>query len=97
MAMKPSLRQAIYLIDLPPAAGAVLSHGASKELRPDEIPLICDARLLRTPPLASIRCRTRDIPWELPVAANKKRKCDRMPSTKTETAVRFDALVAGPL
>ena len=40
--------EAIYLVDLAPAArvhalgraGAVLSHDTSKELRPDEIPLI---------------------------------------------------------
>jgi hypothetical protein len=46
MAIKALLRQAIYLIDLPPAARAVLSHDASKELRPDGIPLIRNARLL---------------------------------------------------
>ena len=47
--------EAIYLVDLPPAdrahalgrAGAVLSHDTSKELRPDEIPLIRNARLLQ--------------------------------------------------
>jgi hypothetical protein len=47
--------EAIYLVDLAPAArahalmraGAVLSHDTSKELRPDEIPLIRDARLLQ--------------------------------------------------
>ena len=46
--------QAIYLVDLAPAArahalgraGAVLSHDTSKELRPDEIPLIRNAQLL---------------------------------------------------
>src|SRR5271168_5461205 len=46
---------AIYLVDLAPAdradalgrAGAVLSHDTSKELRPDEIPLIRNARLLQ--------------------------------------------------
>ena len=47
--------EAIYLIDLAPAAraralgraGAVLSHDTSKELRTDEIPLIRNARLLQ--------------------------------------------------
>ena len=47
--------EAIYLVDLTPAArahalgraGAVLSHDTSKELRPDEIPLIRKARLLQ--------------------------------------------------
>jgi hypothetical protein len=46
--------EAIYLVDLASAdraaalgrAGAVLSHDTSKELRPDEIPLIRNARLL---------------------------------------------------
>jgi hypothetical protein len=45
--------EAIYLVDLAPAdragalgrAGAVLSHDTSKELRPDEIPPIRNARL----------------------------------------------------
>ena len=45
--------EAIYLVDLAPAsradalarAGAVLSHDTSKELRPDEILLIRNARL----------------------------------------------------
>ena len=44
--------EAIHLVDLAPAAraraleraGAVLSHDTSKELRPDEIPLIRNAR-----------------------------------------------------
>src|SRR4051812_33089748 len=47
--------EAIYLLDLASAdraaalgrAGAVLSHDTSKELRPDEIPLIGNARLLQ--------------------------------------------------
>src|SRR5689334_24307415 len=47
--------EAIYLVDLAPAArahaleraGAVLSHDTSKELRPDEILLIRNARLLQ--------------------------------------------------
>ena len=30
--------EVIYVVDLAPAAGAVLSHDTSKELRPDEIP-----------------------------------------------------------
>ena len=46
---------AVYFVDLAPAArahaleraGAVLSHDTSKELRPDEIPLIGNARLLQ--------------------------------------------------
>ena len=64
--------QAIYLVDLAPAArahalgsaAAVLSHDTSKELRPDEIPLIpqCSAiavhrrrRRLGTDPRSAIR------------------------------------------
>jgi hypothetical protein len=47
--------EAIYLVDLAPAdrahalgrAGAVLSHDTSKELRPDEVQLIRNARLLQ--------------------------------------------------
>jgi hypothetical protein len=47
--------EAIYLVDLAPAdraralgrAGAVLSHDTSKELQPDEIPLIRNTRLLQ--------------------------------------------------
>ena len=62
--------EAIYLVDLTPAARAhalgraeaVLSHDTSKELRPDEIPLIRNARLLHYVALAigdqdrSLRC-----------------------------------------
>ncbi len=48
------ITEAIYLVDLAPAdrahalgrAGAVLAHDTSKELRPDEILLIRNARLL---------------------------------------------------
>src|SRR3954451_25219710 len=47
--------EAIYLVDLAPAdraaalerAETVLSHDTSKELHPDEIPLIRNARLLQ--------------------------------------------------
>src|ERR1700730_843304 len=68
--------EVIYLVDLPPAdrahalgrAGAVLSHDTSKELQPDEIPLIRNARLLQFT-AAGVDCR--DLPRELPVAANK--------------------------
>src|SRR5882757_9457280 len=57
--------EAIYLVDLAPAgrahalgrAGAVLSHDTSKELRPDEILLIRNARLLQFTAAASIGCR----------------------------------------
>src|SRR5262252_4915076 len=71
--------EAIYLVDLAPAArahalmraGAVLSHDTSKELRPDEIPLIRDARLLQFTAAGVDWVPTRDLPLELPVAANK--------------------------
>src|ERR1700739_1426198 len=71
--------EAIYLVDLPPAdrahalrrAGAVLSHDTSKELRTDEIPLIRNAKLLQFPAAGVDWVPTRDLPEELPVAANK--------------------------
>src|SRR6516162_7513004 len=71
--------EAIYLVDLAPAArahalgraGAVLSHDTSKELRPDEIPLIRNARLLQFTGAGVDWVPTRDLPSELPVAANK--------------------------
>jgi hypothetical protein len=71
--------EAVYLVDLAPAArahalgraGAVLSHDTSKELRPDEIPLIRNARLLQFTAAGVDWVRTRDLPPELPVAANK--------------------------
>src|ERR1700746_3747081 len=71
--------EAIYLVDLAPAdrahalgrSGAVLSHDTSKELRPDEIPLIRNARLLQFTAAGVDWVLTRDLPWELPVAASK--------------------------
>src|SRR6516225_10727587 len=71
--------ETIYLVDLAPAArahalgraGAVLSHDTSKELRPDEIPLIRNARLLQFTAAGVDWVPTRDLPWGLPVAANK--------------------------
>src|SRR6185295_10950158 len=71
--------EAIYLVDLSPAArahalgraGAVLSHDTSKELRPHEIPLIRNARLLQFTAAGVDWVPTRDLPRELPVAANK--------------------------
>src|SRR5215207_7105300 len=71
--------EAIYLVDLAPAdrasalrrAGAVLSHDTSKELQPDEIPLIRNARLLQFTAAGVDWVPTRDLPPELPVAANK--------------------------
>src|ERR1700724_339546 len=71
--------EAIYLVDLAPAdrahalgrAGAVLSHDTSKELRPDEILLIRNARLLQFPAAGVDWLALRDLPRELPVAANK--------------------------
>jgi phosphoglycerate dehydrogenase-like enzyme len=70
---------AIYLADLAPeeradalrSAGALLSHDTSKELRPDEIPLIRDARLLQFTAAGIDWVPTRGLPPELPVAANK--------------------------
>src|ERR1700724_1942528 len=71
--------EAIYLVDLAPAdrahalgrAGAVLSHDTSKELQPHEIPLIRNARLLQFTAAGVDWVPTRDLPRELPVAANK--------------------------
>jgi len=71
--------EAIYLVDLAPAAraralmraGAVLSHDTSKELRPDEILLIRNARLLQFTAAGVDWVPTRKLPLELPVAANK--------------------------
>src|SRR5262249_39655860 len=71
--------EAIYLVDLPPAArglalgraGAGLSHDTSKDLGLDETPLIRNARLLHFPAAGVDWVPTRDLPSELPVAANK--------------------------
>ena len=52
-------------------AGAVLSHDTSKELRRDEILLIRNARLLQFTAAGVDWVPTRDLPRELPVAANK--------------------------
>ena len=49
----------------------MLSHDTSKELRPDEIPLIRNARLLQFTAAGVDWVPTRDLPSELPVAANK--------------------------
>src|SRR5437016_6467370 len=69
----------VYLADLAPAeraaalgsAGALLAHDTSKELDADEIPLIRNARLLQFTAAGIDWVPTRDLPWELPVAANK--------------------------
>jgi phosphoglycerate dehydrogenase-like enzyme len=69
----------IYLTDLAPderaaalrGAGALLSHDTSKELHPDEIPLIRNARLLQFTAAGIDWVPTRGLPPELPVAANK--------------------------
>jgi len=71
--------EAVYFVDLAPAArahaleraGAVLSHDTSKELRRDEISLIRNARLLQFTAAGVDWVPTRDLPRELPVAANK--------------------------
>src|SRR6201987_3859844 len=71
--------EAIYLVDLAPAdrthalgrAGAGLSPAPSKELRPDQIRLIRNARLLQFTAAGVDWVPTRDLPQELPVAANK--------------------------
>src|ERR1700747_2614173 len=71
--------EAIYLVDLAPAArahalgraAAVLSPDTSKKLRSDEIPLIRNARLLQFTAAGVDWVPTRDLPSELPVAANK--------------------------
>src|SRR6266850_608479 len=64
--------EAIYLVDLAPAdrahalgrAGAVLSHDTSKELRPDEIMLIRNARLLQFTAAGVDWVPTRDEPTD---------------------------------
>jgi phosphoglycerate dehydrogenase-like enzyme len=69
----------VYLTDLPEeqraaalaGAGALLAHDTSKELRPDEIPLISNARLLQFTAAGVDWVPTRGLPPELPVAANK--------------------------
>ena len=69
----------IYLADLPEerraaalrSAGALLAHDTSKELRPDEIPLIRNARLLQFTAAGVDWVPTRGLPPELPVAANR--------------------------
>src|ERR1700720_752686 len=71
--------EAIYLVDLAPAdraaalgrAGAVLLHNTSQELQPDEIPLIRNARLLQFTAAGIDWVPTRNLPRELPIAANK--------------------------
>src|SRR5207248_1645706 len=77
---------AIYLVDLAPAdraralgrAGAVLSHDTSKELHPDDIPLIRNARLLQFTAAGVDRVPSRERPRELPVAASKVGGAERM-------------------
>src|SRR5579862_6614518 len=71
--------EAVYLADLPPAeragalaaAGALLAHDTSKELRPDEVALIANARLLQFTAAGIDWVPTCGLPPELPVAANK--------------------------
>jgi hypothetical protein len=83
--------EAIYLVDLAPAArahalgraGAVLSHDTSKELRPDEIPLIRNARLLQFTAAGVDWVPTRDLPWQLPVVANQGGGPNRCRSTSS--------------
>ena len=83
--------EAIYLVDLPPAArahalrraGAVLSHDTSKELQPDEISLIRKARLLQFTAAGVDWVPTRDLPWELPVAAKRAEGPNRCRSTSS--------------
>jgi len=52
-------------------AGALLAHDTSKELRPDEIPLLQNARLLQFTAAGIDWVPTRGLPPKLPVAANK--------------------------
>jgi phosphoglycerate dehydrogenase-like enzyme len=69
----------IYLADLPQdrratalrSAGALLAHDTSKELTPDEVPLIANARLLQFTAAGVDWVPTRGLPPQLPVAANK--------------------------
>jgi hypothetical protein len=81
----------IYLADLAPgdraaalrSAGALLAHDTSKELRPDEIPLIRNARLLQYTAAGIDWVPTRLLPPELPVAANKGGGTSRCRSTSS--------------
>ena len=69
----------VYLADLPlerraaalRGAAALLAHDTSKELTPDEIPLIGNARLLQFTAAGVDWVPTRGLPPQLPVAANK--------------------------
>ena len=69
----------VYLADVAEAerasvladAGAFLAHNTSKELRPEEIPLIANARLLQFTAAGIDFVPTRGLPPELPIAANK--------------------------
>ena len=71
--------EVVYLADLPHGArgaalrraGALLAHDTSKELSSNEIPLIRGARLLQFTAAGVDWVPTRDLPAELPVAANK--------------------------
>jgi phosphoglycerate dehydrogenase-like enzyme len=71
--------EAIYLADLPPGdraaalkgACALLAHDTSKELHPDEIPLIRGARLLQFTAAGIDWVPLRGLPPALPIAANK--------------------------
>ena len=49
----------------------MLSHDTPKELRPDEIPLIRNARLLQFIAAGIDWVPTHNLPWEWPIAANK--------------------------
>src|SRR6201987_2909337 len=79
--------EAIYLVDLAPAdraaalgcARAVLSPAPSQEWQSDEIPLIRNARLLQFTAAGVDWVPTRDLPRELPVAANKGGGAQPMP------------------
>src|ERR1700730_15541810 len=83
--------EAICLVYRPPAArahaleraGAVLSHDTSKELRYDEILLIRNARLLQFTAAGVDWVPTRDLPWELPVAAKRAEGPNRCRSTSS--------------
>src|SRR5262249_38535361 len=71
--------EAIYLVDLAPAArahalrraGAVLSHDTSKERGPDGLRVTPKAGHWHFAAAGVDWVPTRDLPWELPVAANK--------------------------
>lgn len=72
------LAEAVYLADLPPSeradalrrAGALLSHSTAEELRPEELPLLRDARLIQFTAAGIDWIPLDSLPPGVPVASN---------------------------